>query len=88
MPTEGTLTPLPQRREGRRGEDQDPAGQVLACRRRAERRQGGRRAVTDDYPGESPWAFVGGTIHEATVDVAGEPWVDLEKEVAGAFARD
>jgi arylsulfatase A-like enzyme len=44
--------------------------------------------VTDDYPGDSPWAFVGGTIHKVTVDVAGEPWVDLEKELAGAFARD
>ena len=44
--------------------------------------------MTDDYPGTSPWAFVGGTIHEATIDVAGEPWVDLEKELAGAFARD
>ena len=44
--------------------------------------------VTDDYPGDSPWAFVGGTIHKVIVDVAGEPWVDLEKEVAAAFARD
>ena len=44
--------------------------------------------VTDDYPGAYPWAFVGGTIRQATVDVAGEPWVDLEKEVIAAFARD
>ena len=44
MPTEGTLTPLLRRREGRRGEDQDPARQVLARGRRAERRQGRRRA--------------------------------------------
>jgi arylsulfatase len=48
----------------------------------------GAEPVTDDYPGTSPWAFVGGTIHQATVDVAGEPWVDLEKEVVAAFARD
>jgi hypothetical protein len=44
--------------------------------------------ITDDYPGESPWAFTGGTIHKVIVDVAGEPWVDLEKEGAAAFARD
>ena len=44
--------------------------------------------VTDDYPGDSPWAFVGGTIHRVIVDVAGDPWVDLEKEVQAAFARD
>ena len=48
----------------------------------------GAEPVTDDYPGTSPWAFVGGTIHEATMDVAGDPWVDLEQEMAGAFARD
>ena len=40
----GHAQPLHQRREGRRGEDQDPARQVLARRRRAERRQGRRRA--------------------------------------------
>ena len=44
--------------------------------------------VTDDYPGTSPWAFTGGTIHKVIVDVAGDPWVDLEKEVRAAFARD
>jgi arylsulfatase len=48
----------------------------------------GGEPVTDDYAGGSPWAFVGGTIHQATMDVAGEPWVDLESELAGAFARD
>jgi hypothetical protein len=47
----------------------------------------GAEPVTADYPSDSPWAFVGGTIHEVTVDVAGEPWVDLEKEVMAAFAR-
>ena len=48
----------------------------------------GAEPVTDDYPGSAPWAFVGGTIHEAVVDVAGDPWVDLEKEAVAAFARD
>jgi arylsulfatase len=44
--------------------------------------------VTGDYPGDSPWAFTGGTIHKVIVDVAGDPWVDLEKEAQAAFARD
>jgi arylsulfatase len=44
--------------------------------------------VTGDYPGTSPWAFTGGTIHKVIVDVAGDPWVDLEKEGQAAFARD
>jgi arylsulfatase len=44
--------------------------------------------VTGDYPGNSPWAFTGGTIHKVIVDVAGDPWVDLEKEGQAAFARD
>jgi arylsulfatase len=44
--------------------------------------------VTGDYPGTSPWAFTGGTIHKVIIDVAGDPWVDLEKEAQAAFARD
>jgi arylsulfatase len=48
----------------------------------------GGEAVTDDYPGDSPWAFVGGTIHRAAIDVSGEAFVDLAAEAAAAFARD
>ncbi len=44
-------------------------------------------AVTDDYPGESPWAFTG-TIHKVMVDVTGEPYVHLEKEAAAMMARE
>jgi arylsulfatase A-like enzyme len=44
--------------------------------------------VTSDYPGDAPWAFVGGTIHKAVVNVSGAPFVDREQEVAAAFARD
>jgi arylsulfatase A-like enzyme len=35
--------------------------------------------VTDDYPGESPYTFTGGTIRQITVDVSGEPYLDLER---------
>ena len=44
--------------------------------------------VTDDYPGASPWPFVGGTIKRAVVDVSGEPFVDLAAEARMAFSRD
>ena len=43
----------------------------------------GRQAgepVTDDYPGEPPYAFTGGTLHRIAVDVSGEPYVDLERQ--------
>ena len=29
--------------------------------------------LTDDYPGEAPYAFTGGTIRQVAVDVIGEP---------------
>ena len=48
----------------------------------------GGEPVTDDYPGDSPWPFVGGTIHKAIIDVSGEPFVDLAEEARMAFARD
>jgi hypothetical protein len=44
--------------------------------------------VTADYPGQAPWAFTGGTIHQAAVDVSGQPFVDLPAEARMAFMRD
>jgi arylsulfatase len=40
----------------------------------------GGEPVTRDYPGESPYAFTGGTINRVAVDVSGEPYVDLERQ--------
>jgi arylsulfatase A-like enzyme len=48
----------------------------------------GGAPVTSDYPGASPWAFTGGTLHRVAVDVSGEPFVDLEREAAALFARE
>ena len=48
----------------------------------------GAEPVTDDYPGEAPWSFTGGTIHQAAVDVSGAPFVDLAAEARMAFMRD
>jgi hypothetical protein len=44
--------------------------------------------VTDDYPGEHPHAFTGGTIRRVAVDVSGEPYVDLEREAAAMLTRE
>ena len=48
----------------------------------------GGEAVTDDFPGDSPWAFTGGTIKRVFVDVSGDPFVDLAKEAQAMFLRD
>jgi arylsulfatase A-like enzyme len=48
----------------------------------------GAEPVTDDYPGERPWRFTGGTIKRAIIDVSGTPFVDLAKEARMAYARD
>jgi arylsulfatase len=44
--------------------------------------------VTLDYPGDSPWAFTGGTINRVAVDVSGEPYVDLEREAVAMLSRE
>jgi arylsulfatase len=44
--------------------------------------------VTDDYPGNAPWAFTGGTLNRVAVDVSGEPFVDLEREAAAMLSRE
>src|SRR3954466_7281376 len=44
--------------------------------------------VTDDYPGEAPFRFSGGTIRRVALDVSGEPYVDLAREAAAMMARE
>jgi hypothetical protein len=45
-------------------------------------------AVTDDYPGQRPYRFTGGTIKRVAVDVSGEPYLDLEREAEAMLARE
>jgi arylsulfatase A-like enzyme len=45
-------------------------------------------AITDDYPGERPWHFRGGTLQFVAVDVSGEPYVDLEREAQAMLMRE
>jgi hypothetical protein len=44
--------------------------------------------VTDDYPGDHPHRFTGGTIKRVAVDVSGDPYIDLEREAAAMLARE
>jgi arylsulfatase len=44
--------------------------------------------VTDDYPGERPYTFTGGTIKETIIDVSGEHYVDLELEALAMMKRE
>ena len=45
-------------------------------------------AITDDYPGEPPFAFTGGTIDRVAIDVSGDPYVDMEREAALMLMRE
>jgi arylsulfatase A-like enzyme len=45
-------------------------------------------AITDDYPGERPWRFTGGTLKFVAVDVSGEPYVDMEREAQAMLMRE
>jgi arylsulfatase len=46
------------------------------------------RMVADDYPGERPWRFTGGTVKMVAIDVSGEPYVDLEHAAVAMMARE
>jgi arylsulfatase len=51
----------------------------------------GRQAgevITDDYPGEPPHRFSGGTIKQVAIDVSGDPFIDLEREAALMLRRE
>ena len=78
--------PAHRRQASRRRPDQDPAGQVLDRGRGLNIGKDSAEPVTDDYPGDSPWAFVGGTI-DRVIDVSGEPFVDLAPRRHGVRPR-
>jgi len=44
--------------------------------------------VTDDYPGDTPFEFVGGKIKEAIIDVSGDQYIDLEREALAMLKRE
>ena len=88
MPSEGTLTLHIRDQAVGEGRIKTQPGYFSLCGEGLNVGKDGGEPVTDDYPGDSPWAFAGGTIHKALVDVSGEPFVDLAQEAKMAFARD
>ncbi|MGP0026458.1 MAG: hypothetical protein ACLPKE_24350 [Streptosporangiaceae bacterium] len=88
MPAEGTLTLHVGDREVGRGRIKTQPGKFSIAGEGLNIGQDGGEPVTDDYPGQAPWPFTGGTITRAAVDVSGEPFVDLAAEARMAFMRD
>jgi arylsulfatase len=88
MPAEGTLTLHIRDEDAGEGRIKTQPGKFSIAGEGLNIGREGGEAVTDDYPGEYPWRFVGGTIHRAAVDVSGATFVDLAMEARAAFARD
>ena len=88
MPAEGTLTLYMGDREVGRGRIRTQPGKFSIAGEGLNIGKDSGEPVTDDYPGRGPWAFTGGTITRAAVDVSGAPFVDLAAEARMAFMRD
>jgi hypothetical protein len=88
MPAEGPLTLHMRERAVGDGRIKTQPGKFSIAGEGLNIGRDGAEPVTDDYPGDAPWAFVGGTIHKCVIDVSGEPFVDLANDAAMAFARD
>ena len=88
MPAEGTLTLHMGDREVGRGRIRTQPGKFSIAGEGLNVGKDTGEPVTDDYPGQGPWAFTGGTIKRAAVDVSGAPFVDLAAEARMAFMRD
>jgi arylsulfatase A-like enzyme len=88
MPTEGTLSLFIDDRKVGEGKIKTQPGKFSLAGEGLNVGKDGAAPVTDDYPGEPPCAFTGGTIKRVFVDVSGEPWVDLAKEAEALFARE
>jgi arylsulfatase len=88
MPAEGTLTLRVGETEVARGRIWTQPGKFSIAGEGLNVGRDGGEPVTDDYPGQAPWAFTGGTIRRAAVDVSGQPFVDLAAEARMAFMRD
>jgi hypothetical protein len=88
MPAEGTVTLHAGDKEIGRGRIKTQPGKFSIAGEGLNIGKDGAEPVTDDYPGQAPWAFTGGTIRQAAVDVSGAPFVDLAAEARMAFLRD
>jgi arylsulfatase A-like enzyme len=88
LPATGTLTLHIREQEAGRGRIMTQPGKFSIAGEGLNIGKDGGEPVTGDYPGQAPWAFTGGTIKRAAIDVSGEAFVDLANEVRLAFMRD
>jgi arylsulfatase len=88
LPTEGTLTLHIGDRKVGEGRIRTQPGKFSIAGEGLNVGKEGGEPVTDDYPGSAPWAFAGGVIDRAVIDVSGAPFVDLANEARMALARD
>src|SRR5580704_8842914 len=88
MPAQGTLTLHMRDKAVGEGQIKTQPGKFSIAGEGLNIGKEGAEPVTDDYPGDYPWAFVGGTIQKAMIDVSGDPFVDLAQEARMALARD
>jgi arylsulfatase len=88
MPAQGTLTLHAGDRQIGEGRIKTQPGKFSIAGEGLNIGKDSAEPVTDDYPGQRPWEFTGGTIAKAIIDVSGEPFVDLAEEARMAFARD
>jgi hypothetical protein len=88
IPAEGTLTLHIGERQVGQGRIKTQPGRFSIAGEGLNIGREGAEPVTDDYSGQAPWAFIGGTIQQAVIDVSGQPFVDLAQEAKAAFARD
>ncbi len=88
IPAEGTLTLRMGETKVGEGQIKTQPGKFSIAGEGLNIGREGAEPVTDDYPGQAPWAFVGGTIEKAVIDVSGQPFIDLAVEARAAFARD
>ena len=88
MPAEGTLTLHAGKREVGRGRIKTQPGKFSIAGEGLNVGKDGAEPVTDDYPGEHPHSFTGGTIKRVAVDVSGDPYIDLEREAQAMLTRE
>jgi arylsulfatase len=88
MPTEGTLTLFIGDEKVGDGKIKTQPGNFSLAGEGLNVGKDSGEPVTDDFPGTSPWGFIGGTVVKAVIDVSGEPFEDLAAEARAAFARD
>jgi arylsulfatase A-like enzyme len=88
MPAQGTLTLHVGDRQIGEGRIKTQPGKFSIAGEGLNIGKDSAEPVTDDYAGERPWEFTGGTIAKAIIDVSGQPFVDLAEEARMAFARD